>query len=348
MKKILALFVLTCLIATALCGCGVGVNGKSAYESALDAGFSGSVNDWLNSLKGADGKDDSIKINSDGFWEINGVSTNVKAEGEGTSFAISSGNQLEGRTIVNFGDSIFGNYDAPESISSYIEQLTGATVYNVGFGGCRMGKHQHENWTPFSMYSLADAIVSGDFSLQDSALEGILDIDGKDDPDLPERFPKILNTLKSIDFNEVDIITIAYGTNDFTANNRKLYTSDRYDLETYAGALRYTIETITEAYPHLSIFICTPTYRFWPDKENNYAFIDDSDTRVNLRDNTLLDYVQAAKDISAEYNLPCIDNYYDLGINKDNRHMYFSPADGTHPLPAGRLLIAKNIVRYLF
>ena len=347
MKKILALFILTSLLVTGLCGCGAGVSGKSAYELALEAGFEGSVNDWLNSLKGADGESNIIRIDPDGYWDINGALTDVKAEGEGTVLNITSGNQLAGRTIVNFGDSIFGNYDEPESISSYIEQLTGATVYNVGFGGCRMGKHGHENWTPFSMYSLANSIVSGSFALQDSAMQGTLDMDG-DDPDLPVKFRERLRTLKSIDFNEVDIITIAYGTNDFTANNRKLYTDNKYDLETYAGALRYSIETITQAYPHISIFICTPTYRFWPDKDNGYAFIDDSDTRVNLRHNTLLDYVQAAKDVAAEYNLTCIDNYYELGINKDTRQMYFSAADGTHPLPAGRLLIAKNIVRYLF
>lgn len=348
MKKILALLILMCLLITTLCSCGAdGTDGKSAYELAVEAGFEGSVNDWLNSLKGADGKDDLIKINSDGFWEINGVSTNVKAEGEKNSFDISSGKQLEGTTIVNFGDSIFGNFDEPESISAYIAQLTGATVYNVGFGGCRMGKHQYENWTPFSMYSLANSIASGDFSLQDSALEGTLDVGG-DDPALPDRFPTRLNTLKSIDFNQVDIITIAYGANDHGANNRKLYTDDKYDLETYSGALRHSIETITEAYPHISIYICTPIYRFSNDRNNGYAFLHDSDTHLNLRNNTLVDYVQAAKDISAEYNLTCIDNYYELGINKDTRHLYFSLSDGTHPLPAGRLLMAKNIVRYLF
>ena len=346
MKKILALFILMCLLITALCGCAEAVNGKSAYELAVGAGFEGSVNDWLNSLKGTDGKDDLIKINSDGFWEINGVSTNIKAEGEKTPFDISSGKQLEGTTIVNFGDSIFGNYDEPDSISAYIEELTGATVHNVGFGGCRMGKHAHEAWTPFSMYSLANAVTTGDFSLQEKAIRGEIIEDGA--PTLPDYFPNRLSTLKSIDFNQVDIITIAYGTNDFTANNRKIYKDDKYDLETYAGALRRSIETITEAYPHISIFVCTPTYRFWSDKTNGYEFLYDSDTHVNLRHNTLLDYVQAAKDISAEYNLTCIDNYYDLGINKDTRHLYFSLRDGTHPLPAGRLLIAKNIVRYLF
>ena len=34
-----------------------GVDGKSAYEIAVDNGFSGTVSEWLSSLKGADGKD---------------------------------------------------------------------------------------------------------------------------------------------------------------------------------------------------------------------------------------------------------------------------------------------------
>lgn len=34
-----------------------GLDGKSAYQLAVDDGFVGSVNDWLNSLKGADGQD---------------------------------------------------------------------------------------------------------------------------------------------------------------------------------------------------------------------------------------------------------------------------------------------------
>lgn len=34
-----------------------GENGKSAYELAVDNGFSGTLSEWLNSLKGVDGKD---------------------------------------------------------------------------------------------------------------------------------------------------------------------------------------------------------------------------------------------------------------------------------------------------
>ena len=31
---------------------------------------------------------------------------------------------LNGKVIVNFGDSIFGNFRAPEDISSYIAEIT--------------------------------------------------------------------------------------------------------------------------------------------------------------------------------------------------------------------------------
>ena len=70
-------------------------------------------------------------------------------------------------TMVNFGDSIFGydNVSGGPLISDYISQLTGAVVYNAGFGGCRMSSHHYDDWTAFSMYSLANAVTSGDFCL---------------------------------------------------------------------------------------------------------------------------------------------------------------------------------------
>ena len=59
---------------------------------------------------------------------------------------------LYGKKIVNFGDSIFGNYKAPLDISSFLAEYTGATVYNVGFGGTRMSSHA-EYWNTLSMFS---------------------------------------------------------------------------------------------------------------------------------------------------------------------------------------------------
>jgi hypothetical protein len=46
-------------------------------------------------------------------------------------------------------------YRGDTSATSYIEQYTGATVYNVGFGGCRMSTHPSHGYAEFSMYRLA-------------------------------------------------------------------------------------------------------------------------------------------------------------------------------------------------
>jgi len=246
---------------------------------------------------------------------------------------------LKGKTIVNFGDSIFGNFRAPEDISSYLADITGAVTYNVGFGGCRMGEHKLPQFDRFSMYRLAHAVTSRDFSLQDDSFsyEPIGEA-------LPAYFSGSLEILKSIDFNKVDIATIAYGTNDYTAKMPIENPSDRYDVKTFAGALRYSIETLEKAFPHMKIVVCSQLYRFWRDADGN--FTEDSDTRV-IGEHKLADYGAKTKEIADEYGLYYINNYDGSGICKDNIDVCFSATDGSHPLPAGRRLIAENMAREL-
>lgn len=57
---------------------GSGENGDSAYEIAVKNGFEGTEAEWLSSLKGKDGSTPYI---IDGYWYVDGVNTQVKAEG---------------------------------------------------------------------------------------------------------------------------------------------------------------------------------------------------------------------------------------------------------------------------
>lgn len=246
---------------------------------------------------------------------------------------------LQGKTIVNFGDSIFGKRRPPEDISTELAKLTGATVHNCGFGGCHMSNHWSSAHNPFSMCNLADAIVTGDWTAQDASVA----ITG--DGAVPSYFATALNILKELDFSKVDIITIAYGTNDFTSGDALDNAEDSLSKDTYAGALRYSIETLLTAYPNLKIFLCSQTYRFWMDESN--VFTADSDTKV-MNGKKLTDFVAKTEEIAREYHLPYIDNYYGLGFNKFNRSAYFSETDGTHPLPAGCKRIAENVAKKLF
>lgn len=252
----------------------------------------------------------------------------------------------QGKVIVNFGDSIFGKARAPIDISTKLAEETQATVYNAGFGGCRMAKHTIENFDAFSMYQLAKAIASKDFSLQEAAIEKGKIAQTERQGKLPTYFEETLALLKSIDFSKVDIITIAYGTNDFTGNMPIGNEANSYDTETYAGALRYSIETLLTAFPNINIFICSQTYRFWMDESGE--FIEDSDTKTNYHGYKLPDYVAKTQEIANEYKLPYIDVYYSLGINKFNRDIYFPNNDGTHHNEKGRERIALKIAKELY
>ena len=251
-----------------------------------------------------------------------------------------SNKPLKDKVIVNFGDSIFGKRRPPNDISTRLAELTGATVHNCGFGGCRMAKHSMSNYDAFSMYRLADSIVSKDWTLQDN---GITDTSQAEA--VPSYFSEGLAILKQLDFSKVDIITIAYGTNDFTASVNIENTDDAYDVNTFAGALRYSVEKLLTAYPHLKIFVCSQAYRFWMDSNN--VFTDDSETHQNGKNLKLTDFIEKTKKVSEEYHLPYINNY-DIGMNKYNRSYYFSATDGTHPLTVGCHLIAEHIAKELF
>lgn len=258
---------------------------------------------------------------------------------------INAKKKLTGKVVVNFGDSIFGKRRPPEDISTKLAELTGATVYNCGFGGCHMSNHWASTYNAFSMCNLADAIASGTWTAQDNAL---LETESQA---VPSYFSEGLNILKTLDFSKVDIITIAYGTNDWNSGDEIDNEENQKSKDTYAGALRYSIETLLGTYPNLKIFICSQTYRFFLDNAGNY--IDDSDTKTNTNNVKLTDFVAKTEEIARAYHLPFIDNYYSLGLNKFNRTVYFlnsqgAVTDGTHPNTVGCHLIAENMANQLF
>jgi lysophospholipase L1-like esterase len=197
--------------------------------------------------------------------------------------------------------------------------------------------HRFIYWDAFCMYSLADAIVTNEYTKQDKALKGGIDV-------LPEYFKNTVELMKTIDFSKVDYVTIAYGTNDYTAEVSLDNEENMLDTSTYKGALRYTLERIMTTYPHFRIMVLTPTYRFWTDTSGK--FLEDSDTKL-FNGLTLDSFVVATKEICKEYKTPYLDNYYDLGINKFNRNEYFSPGDGTHPNAAGNEKLGSKIASQL-
>ena len=226
---------------------------------------------------------------------------------------------LDGRKIVVFGDSIIGMFRDASSVPNALANYTGATAYNVGFGGCRMSDHPSHGYAEFSMWALAHAIATDTWTDQDTYVS-----QGSD------YFPEQLATLKGIDFSTVDYAVIHYGTNDFGGGVPIGANASASTHDTLCGALRYSIETLLGAYPKLRIFVSLPIFRFW----ESGGTIVYSDTYTNSQNNTLVECVAAMKNVCTEYNIPTIDGYYELGVNKINATTFLT--DGVHPAAVGR------------
>ena len=253
--------------------------------------------------------------------------------------------RFKGKKIVCFGDSIVGNFQPPTDYPSMIANLTGAIVYNAGFGGCCMSDNSQPR-SLFTMCRLADAIVAGDFSAQRSSGVSIT-YAGTSIDYVPER----LDMLESIDWSEIDYILIAYGTNDWNSNYDLDDPNDPDATTSYIGAFRYSVEKLLTAYPNLKIMPITPLWRYWDTDTGLPSGVSDpyidSNTYQKGTGYYLFDYGDALITAAAEYQIPVFDIYHNCMMNKFNRHEYFNINDGTHPKEAGREFMAQMISAHL-
>jgi len=258
--------------------------------------------------------------------------TALAAESKTSSTALSD------QTIVFLGDSITGNYQEQDgslaSIPYLVAQTTGATTYNAAFGGCGMTERATDAYGAFHLPALARAIASLDFSPQKSALSQVA---------IPNAATH-LQTLKEMDWQSVDTIVIAYGTNDFTASV-PISGRDPYSVNTLQGSLRWSIRTIHRAYPHIRFVLCSvmPRFHISGTEAAGYTY---SAIGTNLLGATLADYADAIEEVAASGNHLFAD-WYHCGINAENAGDYFSSSDGIHPLLSGREKAVEAILQAL-
>lgn len=236
-----------------------------------------------------------------------------------------------GKICVCFGDSVTGFMSPPNDYPSVLAQLTGMTVYNVGFGGCRMSDtHPNAAYKSFGLCALVDAIVSGSWTTQDNNVSQIE----------AETFPQEhLNTLKRIDWNSVDFVTIFYGGND-AGNDVPIGTAGSSDTQTMVGALKYSVEKLLTAYPHLKILVLTQIFRYWISDNK-----DSDEMEFSMGGQSYHYYDWGDEEIKAAQLLkvPVVDMYRTLGINSITRTLYLRASDQTHPSAEGNRLIAGKI-----
>ncbi len=225
---------------------------------------------------------------------------------------------FEGTKILNLGDSIFGN-DRTNNISSYLSEYSGATVYNGAFGGTRMSSRPSDNaYEWFDGLNLVTALTTGDWSKQDTYVSNV-----------PTGYYKsALETLKGIDMSSVDIVTLAWGTNDYTGNKT---------VAQITAALERIINMIQTAYPHVEIIVLTPTWRYFDN--------GDGDT-VKFADATLKEIAAAIIKTANEKGVYAINSYEGISLS-DAEHKYFDTGDNTHLNAKGNALYAELIYNEL-
>lgn len=236
--------------------------------------------------------------------------------------------------IVCLGDSIIGNERGDTSITAYMERTLGEPVYNGAFGGTTMTCRFRDNRAAvtddcLSMAELSLAISLQDFAVQNAGVTGCSPMD---------YFPESMYDFQRIDFDEVEILLIEHGVNDYLAGVPLDNEQDPHDIYTFGGALRYTLENLRERYPNMRVILTTPTF-CW------YKFTEQDCTQVDFGHGILEDYVELELEIAAEYGVEVLDNYHNSAIQAGDTYEEWQvyTIDGVHLNEAGRKMIAGRI-----
>lgn len=209
--------------------------------------------------------------------------------------------------FIFFGDSIMAYGEGTVTTPGYITGFSHAATYNYAVGG-----------TP-----------AGDFP---NAFSRFLSEDCTQNEDGTYRF-----TPEDRDVSDKKLcFFLLYGANDYFGGNPVDNPEDPYDTSTYAGVLRNSLKQYMPLFPDAEFIIMAPGYT---------SYFSGGTERMSDVGGVLTEYVDAAVSAAEEFDLPCIDNYHDLGIDASNI-MDYSP-DGCHPNEDGRVLMAKHIIDFM-
>ena len=240
---------------------------------------------------------------------------------------------------IIMGDSIYGECRDETSIPALLSERLGQTVFNGAFGGTCMGRFDKEGRLAntkdcLSMHALSQAIVTGDFGIQQTV---------RSREAVTEYFDGLINDIECIDFEEVEILFIGHGINDYH-NGSLIENEDApYDPYTFTGALRSTIGALREKYPDLRIILLTPPYTWYPYQDAHELTCEE----YNLGGGILEDYVNAEIALAQELEVEVIDLYHDCFPHGQWSDWQIYSRDGLHPNTEGNKLIAEEIYQYL-
>lgn len=225
---------------------------------------------------------------------------------------------LSDHCLVFFGDSVIGNYTDSASIPGVVAGLTGAAVYNCGYGGNSAALGEERT---ISLPGIVDAFFQGNLSVLPSDFQVYQGVSSYlDSP--PEKDSALC-------------FVINYGLNDYFSGY-PVASHDPYDITTYCGAIRTAVASIRANAPDAQIILCSPTFS---------SLFQDGTELHGPMGGQLSEYADAVAALSKELETTLLDNYHDLGITHDNQGEYLE--DQVHPNARCRYEIARRLTELI-
>ena len=244
------------------------------------------------------------------------------------------------RTVVAFGNAPFA--DAGETgndLASLIEDLSGAVVYNCSVADSYLAASEptfdasKDPMDAFNFYWLATLATLDNTSIYDSAFAKMGD-------NIPEDAKEAFDTLTTLDFNTVDVITVMYDASDYL-DGRYIYNPENYtDIQSFYGNLCAGIDLIQKTYPHIRIIVMSPTYAYAVNKDGEYVSSD----LYLYAEHPLSRYSMMLEQGAANYVVSFVENFYGT-INELNADEFLE--DNLHLNDAGRRKVAQRFVHAL-
>lgn len=243
--------------------------------------------------------------------------------------------------ILFLGDDILTYGPEESSIPSLTAAATGATVYNCAFPGSSLASSyvsfNDEYCTDaFSFVRIAYCIKSGDFTLLDAY---------KTEADIYDpSFDATITQLQMIDFNQIDMIFLGYGTFDYLNGHMTTDITNDKAINAVTGALYTGIDVIHEAYPHIRFIVMAPTFCYYD--EGNGTLSAGDVRRVGETDENLGGYVVALRAMCEMISgTSFLDNYFGIPLNVETAQEYLT--DNIHVNDTVRRLIADKVIDFV-
>lgn len=237
-------------------------------------------------------------------------------------------------TIVAFGNAPFADdRDSENSLAHMIEEKTGATVINCAIADSYLATAGETIQNTPDLMDLFNFYWLSTLACLDN--EKIYIRDEDDMAILPAEAFEVIETMKAIDWETVDVITIMYDGSDYLAGRNCYDASNLTNIETFYGNLCAGIELFQETYPYIRIIVMSPTYAYAIDENGEYV---SSDIMV-YNEYPLSTYAGMLERGSYLHSVSYLDHIYGT-IHEDNASEYL--IDNIHLNEKGRELVAER------